>query len=242
MKKFSILSLSIFIIAISFCISCGYLISTALVATELFQPTALISQEKQTVYALSMQKSESEESLKNQILSLQSQTGAGYVLNHNDQFYLIASVYENANDAEKVKNNLKNNDIEAEIVSINISQNKFEGNFSNSEKTVLTNCLKAKFETFKSLYDVAISLDTNVFDRTQAKLECNNIYSAHISTKTNFETLFNEKTNDENLKSLKTELIEIEQHLSSLISEILDNPTQTFSSLIKLTYCRILFD
>lgn len=239
MKKFSVLSFFLIIVGLCACVSCGYLISTAIVTSNLFQYTSVVSCDDQTVYAISMKSGATETELSSFKQELQAQNGAGYVCEKDDKFYLIASIYENFNDAELVKNNLQASGIETEILTIELEKSNVEGNFSADEKTVLTNCLKSKIETFKELYDVAISLDTNVFDKTKAKLECNTIYSENVSTKANFDTYFKE-SNNKTLQSLQSTLTATNNCLSNLISENYDTTTQTFSSLIKQTYCKIL--
>ncbi|MBP3431652.1 MAG: hypothetical protein J6K39_02230 [Clostridia bacterium] len=236
MKKFSFLSLSIFVVAVCACISCGYLLSTVLDASG-FLSTANVTIEQQTVYAVSMNSSSVKKEVEAQAESLKSQNGAGYVLEYENRHHIIASVYANKNDAELVKNNLKNSGTACEILAITLLTNKIDGTFDANEKTILSNCLKAKFDCFEKLYDVAISLDTGVFDKTKAKLECNSIYSSFVSTKANFDAFFKEKNLDEIESSLKT----IETHLSNLISENYSSTAQTFPSLIKHTYCQILF-
>ena len=239
MKKFSVLSFFIFVVAICSCISCGYLISTAIVTSSLFQYTSVVSSDSQNLYAISMASSTSENDLTSQKENLQSQNGAGYIYEKDGNFYLIASIYENYNDAELVKNNLKTNGIEAEILTITLDTIQIEGNFTADEKTMLSNGIKSSVETFKNLYDVAISLDTSVFDKTKAKIECNTIYSNNVSVKANFDTYFKD-TKDDNLKKLQSTLTRTNDYLSNLISENYDTQTQTFSSLIKQTYCEIL--
>ena len=239
MKKFSVLSFFIFVVAICSCISCGYLISTAIVTSSLFQYTSVVSSDSQNLYAISMASSTSENDLTSQKENLQSQNGAGYIYEKDGNFYLIASIYENYNDAELVKNNLKTNGIEAEILTITLDTIQIEGNFTADEKTMLSNGIKSSVETFKNLYDVAISLDTSVFDKTKAKIECNTIYSNNVSIKANFDTYFKD-TKDDNLKKLQSTLTRTNDYLSNLISENYDTQTQTFSSLIKQTYCEIL--
>ena len=237
MKKFSFLSLTILTMAFFCCISCSYLISTAVVSS--FGYTTNISSQPQTVFAISLQSDENPKDLNENVTSLQSQNGAGFVFEQENKFYLIASVYENVNDAELVKNNLNSSGINSEIIEIPLENNSIKGNFDTNEKEILSASLKANYNTFKSLYDIAISLDTGVFDMSKAKLECNNVYSSLISIKTNLDTFFKNNTEIEFLKenlSTSTEL------LSKLISEQYENINQTFSSLIKLTYCKILFN
>ncbi len=183
-----------------------------------------------------MASNESAQQLESLSASLQAQNGAGFVCQLDNKFHLIASIYENKADAEHVKDNLQNQGTASEIVTVKTSQIKLEGNFSGEEKTVLNDCLKAKYQTFKKLYDVAISLDTAVLDTTKAKLECNNIYSGFVTTKANFETMFGNK----DLQIISKELESIQSQLSKLIAEDYVCETQTFSSLIKLSYCKIL--
>ena len=229
------------IVGLCACVSCGYLISTAIVTSNLFQYSSVVSCDDQTVYAISMTSGTTEAELSSSKQELQTQNGAGYIYEKDDKFYLIASIYENFNDAELVKNNLQTSGVKTEILTIVLEKSRVEGNFSADEKTILTNCLKSKIETFKDLYDVAISLDTNVFDKTKAKLECNTIYSENISTKANFDTYF-KQSNNISLQSLQSTLTATNNCLSNLISENYDTTTQTFSSLIKQTYCKILLD
>jgi len=235
MKKFSVLSFSIFILGICVCISCGYLISSALVSTGLFTNSSEIVKESQTIYAISMSKSQIKEEANSTVANLQSQNGAGFIYKDGDYYYVLASLYENKNDAEHVKTNLLNNGVSCEILTIEKQSSKLSGNFTNNEKTILGNCIKINSILFKQLFDVAVSLDTNIFTQTSAKLECNKIYSSLVSDKANFETLFKHKFED-----LEKNLKRVESCLSNLISENFETQQQTFSSFIKLTYCKIL--
>ncbi len=240
MKKFSVLSVSIIVFGLCTCVSCGYLISTALLTTGLFETSSTIQGEKQNVYAIVMAESKDINDLNEQKTQLQMNDGAGYIYSKDENFYLLASLYENQNDAELVKNNLKTNNIDCSILKVELPIQTIEGHFSTNEKSSLTESLKSSFSTFKSLYDTAISLDTKVFDKTQAKLQCNTIFSNQLTLKTNFETLFDVKATT--FKQLYNQLNQTNTHLLLLINEIYESPTQTYSSLIKLTYCKILLD
>lgn len=241
MKKFSVFSFAIFATTIATCISCGYLLSNVLISTNIFQFSSTVVSEAKTYYALSTNSASTKSELATDSkTTLQSQNGAGVIYEKDEKFFLLASIYENLPDAEKVKTNLKAQDIKTEIIKIELSSTSVDGNFSNEEKNILATCLKSKFEIFESLYDVAISLDTQVFDMKKAKLECNNIFSKHIERKANLETFF--KDDSKTTATLKTELENISTHLSNLISENYETSNQTFSSLIKTTYCKILLD
>lgn len=242
MKKFSILSTMIMIFGLAVCVSIGYLLSTTLLSTGLFETVANINSNQFTVYAIDMKSSDNATELNELKTSLQNSTGAGYVYNLDNKYHLLASIYENSADAELVKTNLKNNGYSPEILKIDIPTLKFSGNFSANEKTVLTNAVQAKQTIFKALYDIAISLDTSVSDKTQAKLECNNTFSKLVTIKSNFETIFADKLKSDNFEKLHKSLENIYNNLSLLISEKTVTTTQTYSSLIKLTYCKIILD
>lgn len=241
MKKFSILSLSLILFGLLSCVSCGYLISTAIVSSNLFQFTSVVSFDNQEVFAISMFKSQTKNEVEAQKSDLQSNKGAGFIYETDGYYHLLASTYENLNDAELVKTNLKNSGYETDILKIKLENIKIEGSFSPEEKNVLTVAIKSDYEVFKSLYDVAISLDTGVFDKTKAKLECNTIFSNHVSTKTNFETIFKKQEHNKDLQALQKQLEQTDEVLSKLISENYESSNQNFSSLIKYSYCEILF-
>lgn len=226
MKKFSFFTCIFVVLAVLCCVSCGSLISTAMI--NIFSTT--IDVESQYVYAISMAKGQDKDSVAAQASSLQSQNGAGYVYKSGDDFHLLASLYENKTDAEKVKKKLEETNISCEILSIEIPPQKVEGSFN--QKNVIVEVLKTPFEIFRQLYDVAVSLDTNLVNETTAKLNCNTIYSNFVATKSNFQTLCG------NLKEIATKLENIENALKNLINETAGN----FSSLIKLTYCKILLE
>ena len=240
MKKFSFFSLIFIAIMLCTCISSGYFLSSVILSSRLFQTTSQISCETTTFYALSLYESNKREDLLPFINNLQSSNGAGHLFKQDNIYHIITSIYNNVNDAELVKNNLKLNNYESKILEIKVSQCSIEGNFENQEKEILQKCFKINNELYNCLYDVAISLDTSVIDKTKAKLDCNTIYSNFIATKTNFETFFKSDNLSEDLTTIANQLNQTDKFLSDLIAENYETSSQTFSSLIKLTYCKIL--
>lgn len=236
MKKFSLLSTLIFIFGFCICVSCGYLISNTVLST--FGYTTTISIPAQKYYALSMHAFDQNHDLSNEISILQAQNGAGFVFNTEQKSHLLSSIYENQNDAELVKNNLTSSGYNCEILEISLPSKNLDGNFSNDEKNVLTNAYKISHTLYKGLYDLSISLDTKVIDISKAKLECSNIYSSLIAAKTNLETFFKDPTQE--IKKLKENLNYYQSYLADLTCENYASNNQTFSSLLKLTYCKIL--
>lgn len=240
MKKFSILSLLIFVLGFGICLSCSWFFSSAILSANFSTATNKVAVEKQTLYAICINRCSNPTQLDEEISTLQNQNGAGFVFEKDGQFLLLASLYQNQSDAEKVKNNLVASGTNCSVEKLTVSAKSISGNFTSQQKDILSQCLKINLQTFKDLYDVAISLDTKVFDKPKAKLECNNIFAKLIAVKTNFETFFEEDLSKTSFKEIKSALEKTESCLSKLIGENFENAGQTFSSLIKLTYFKIL--
>ena len=239
MKKFPYFTTFAVTLSVLLCISIGYFISTCIVSTNLFQLTKKVESAQTSFYALSIYTSDNEDDLIAVKKDFQKQNCAGYIY-HSDKFYLIASVYKNANDAELVKNNLSVNGYNAEVVKVDIPAFYLEGNFSSQEEEILRLALNCKDKIFENLYDISISLDTQIISETEAKLKVNETYSNFETAKNNFETIFkSNRLND--IEKLRSEFERVEEILENLTKENLEEG-QTYSSLIKITYCKILLD
>lgn len=232
MKKFSFITIAIFAIAILVCVSLGSLISSLLV--QMFALTETVASQKQTVYAISIGTSQTEEDLLQSSHNLQAKDNAGFLFQLNGTYHNLASIHQNKNDAEKVKSSLSQNGIEGEILTIEIPAIRFDIDLDTSEKEVLSAALNANFETYKKLYDVAVRLETNVSSKSDIKTECNKIFANYVSIRANFDALFN------TLPTLQKSMQETEEILSLLLSETYVQQNQTYCSLVKLTYCKVL--
>ncbi len=237
MKRFSLLSVFIFLIGLCTCVSCGYFISSAVLSSFGFGSS--VASQSQKYYAISVLKSDNRTEIEQSVPQLQAQNGAGFIFENNSHFYLLASIYENVNDAELVKTNLRASGIEAEIVEIDTQTIEIKGNFTTEEKNIISQAIKANFEAYKKLYDVSVSLDTGICDKTNAKLECNKVYSSIMTQIANLNSFF--KENSPRISDLKSQLEKTTSLLSNLNNETYSSKSQTFSSLVKETYCKILF-
>lgn len=240
MKKRRFLNILVFSLTLGLCISVGYLLSSAIVSAS--GKSSAVSISSQKVYAISMQSKAVSDDFSIEKFELQSKGGAGYLYEKEEKIYLLASVYENQTDAKKVKQNLASNDISSSIIEISLPSVNFGGNFSQEEKDVLLTAIKSDFEIYQKLYDISISLDTAVCDLSQARLDCSETYASLISAKSNFESFFKSKLSSENFSKILENLENSEEVLSNLVSETKETKAQTFSSLIKLSYCKILFE
>ena len=188
MKKISALSVFLCIAIACALISCVTLGCTLALNTGIFYGTNAVTTKAQNFYAISVANANNSASLQEEKLLLQSRGGAGYIFCKDSTYYLLASLYNNLPDAELVKSNLLSQDVQSEIVKITLPAQKVSGNFEKKE--VLQECLNSSQTSYMALYNTAISLDTNVFSISEAKLECINIYSSAIAVKTNFESFF----------------------------------------------------
>ena len=131
---------------------------------------------------------------------------------------------------------MKANGTESEILKVEFEQNSIEGNFSAQESKIFQDSLSLDFETYKSLYNISVSFDTNLISKDEAKMQCNDVYSKVISVKTNFDTFILSHN------EIKQNLQKTQDVLSDLVCERYENIYQNFSSLIKFSYCKLLFE
>lgn len=234
MKKFPYFYTFFTLILFSLCVSVGYLISTYIVSANLFQATTKVETPQTSYFLLSIFQDNSKENCVKVQKGFQDKNCAGYIYEENGKFYIIASIYDNINDAELVKSNLENNGYSIEILNYSTENLTFEGNFSNKEQEIIKNCLQIRGKTYKDLYDVSISLDTNVCDELTCRLKINEIYSTFLTTKNNFETLFFEQ-NNVTISKIREIFENIENEL-----KFLTETKENLSSQIKLAYCNII--
>ena len=240
MKKSAIFNIFIIIITFGVCVSVAYLLSLTLISASGGANSVAIS--KQKVYALSFKTGTKTDDFSASKFELQSKGGAGFLFEQDEQIFLLASVYENQTDAKKVKQNLASNGISSNVIEISLPSKKISGAFSSNEKEILLKAIKSDFDIYQKLYDISISLDTLVCDLSKAKLDCSDVYASLVSTKSNFESFFKNKLSNENFSKIQENLEKSEEFLSNLVSEKKDTKSQSFSSLIKFTYCKILFE
>lgn len=162
---------------------------------------------------------------------------AGYIYMTNTEYMILASGYENLADAEKVETNLKKSEIPCEIVTIDFPKLELSTNISSAEKTTLENAVGIFRTLYKKLYDLSVTVDTNLSTEIESKLELAKIISEFTKIKASFESIFNSK--------ITTEILELKLSLAN-VDEILDNlsnfshSTIPYSAQIKHSYFEIL--
>lgn len=164
--------------------------------------------------------------------------GAGYVWEQDGIFYVVASAYIEENDAKKVKENLAGSNVSADILKITFNEIAISREYNADGLSKLINALNIFKNTYKTLYDISISLDTSILTETQCRLEVSNLHSDVNKTKSDFEALFNSK--------LTPALLQVKLSVNSvntLVQQLIDfnDNNLSYSSKIKYNYMEILW-
>lgn len=139
-----------------------------------------------------------------------------------------------------VQNSIKiNQNLESEIFSVKFKSYTLNGSFNGEEKKVIQKALNSCQNFYTSLYDIAISLDTGVYNEISAKLAVNNSSQSLATTYANFNTLYpNSPSSPYNeINKLNEKAVKLSQKLSSGERISTDQP---YSSLIKYRYLETL--
>lgn len=192
------------------------------------------------VHFISLAKSQIEQSALSLAPDFQAIGAGGYVWKIGDYYHVLSSGFENKNDATRVQSNLDSTfNIKSEIVSIKFDGLTINGNFNADEKKVLARALGSFRAAYQSLFDIAISLDTLVYNEISARLEINALEASIAGIKADFDTLFSQIQNAE-LEALGKALENEQNILKALCTGIKINDGQTFPSLIKYRYIELL--
>lgn len=196
-----------------------------------------IKQPNFSLYAISMYSTETKIQAKEMSEMTKRKSGAGYIWQSDKCYYVFASCYQNEADAIKVSENLQENNVNCQIVKLDFDSIIVSAKTNEQEKTTLQESVLCYKNLFKKLYDLSVSIDTNLYTEIEVKIYLSDIISEFTKTKTSFETLFNSKLTSD-LLELKLSLTNIANILESL-SEFssLEIP---YTSQVKNTYFQVL--
>lgn len=201
-----------------------------------FLPTQGLKAGKYSIYTLALSKTTTNSDAGSQVQEIKLRSGAGYIYFANGFYYLLASGYENENDAHKVQESLIANETDSEIVEIEVGDIIIEMSLSGTEKTAMTNALGAFKTVYKNLYDISVSLDTAVKNLAECKLLVNTELEKLNTIKITFDNTF--------LSKLTSEVFKIKLNIAELflsLQQLTENNTDQkvlYSSYIKETYLK----
>lgn len=223
-----------FILTFALCITLADFFSNIITIKAFNNITNSTKTSSYSVYAVAMHEATTKSTALEYSATIQKQSGAGYVWQSGETFYVLASAYAEENDAILVKTNLESNGFTPTILKIDIAEITLSGTFSSSEQTALNNSISAYKTTYSRLYDISVSLDTSVKTESECKIQIADVESDLNKIKLSFDALFNSK--------LTTSILYLKLTLTSLCDKVValvnfdGTSTQTFSSKIKETY------
>ena len=236
-KKNILIALGVFLFVL-FLFFANLLSSFLLIKTD--KTTYSLSSNPLTFYTISFDKALSEKSAQSLATDYQKLGGSGYVIEHEEYFYILSSSYLNKNDAQLVQNSIKTNqNIETTMIELKANSINFNISLDSEEKKVFQKALNAFENAYKLLFDIAISLDTLVYNEVSARLAINSAFSTINTIASDFDILFGE-VEEENIKTLNSYLKLLTQTMQKLCSGLTISKEQTLSSLIKYRYCEII--
>jgi hypothetical protein len=199
-----------------------------------FLPTQGLKNNAYSIYAISLAKCATVNQANSLVQDIKMRGGAGYVYSANGVYYLLASAYESENDATKVLDNLKEKEQNCEIVKISVGEINLDINLSGAEKTATNNAIAIFKQTYKTLYDLSVSLDTGVKTLSECKLATTTQLTTCKEVKNNFDQVFSSKLTSEVFK-IKLKLAALVMNMQSLIEQDIQQGV-LFSSALKQTY------
>ena len=196
-----------------------------------------VTQTQFSLYAISLYSCDTKVQAKEMSEVTKRKGGAGYIWQTTQKYYILASCYENKTDAEKVCENLKSNSVSCEMITMEFDSMVISCTVVDQEKNALEASVLSYKNLFKKLYDLSVSIDTNLYTEIQAKMYLSDIVSEFTKTKSNFETLFNSKLTSE-LLELKLSLANLNNILQSLAE--FSSSEVPYTSQVKNTYFQVL--
>ena len=226
------------ILCFALCISCAELFSSLITVGGFSNLTSgEVKQSAYDLYAIKIYSTTTKIQAQEMAQLSMHKNSAGYVMQTAENFIVLASCYENQQDAVKVKENLEENNTACEIMTLNFPEIKFNVQTVDQEKTTLINAIQSYKKVYKKLYDLSVSIDTNLYTEIQAKVLLNDIISEFEKIKTSFESIFNSKLTNQ-LLQLKLSLTNVSDILDQL-KEFSSNEIP-YSAQVKNTYFQIL--
>ena len=233
-KSLIIISISLLIVVMLFC--ANYL--SFLFLSQTSKSFIQLSSNTLSCYAISFEKGLTQSSAESLANDYRKIGAGGYVWQTDQYYYVLSSVYLNKSDALLVQNSIQqNHNLTSSIIEFQIPQISVSLNLDSEEKKVLQKALNAHENAYKQLFDIALSLDTNVYNEISARLAINTTFSSINTINADYRVLFEQI---DELQTLTQSLQNLIETLQKLCSGITISSGQTMSSTIKYRYTQIL--
>ena len=192
-----------------------------------------------SIYFVSTNKSQLETEALSLANDVAKNNGAGYVWKNGNYFYVISSAYENKNDANLVSAEMTSKKIDNEVFEIEFPLKSIASPIDSPEAKNTFNAASNIFlSTYKTLFDISVSLDTHIYEETTARIELNHVQAKSNEILRNFNIVFEKESNDQ-IIMLNTSIQKLNDSLENLCQEN-DKNTTSLLSQIRYCYCKIL--
>lgn len=230
-KKLNILTIIVVLLCLGLAVSFAELFSSLITIGDFaFLPSNQAKSSAYNIYAIAFYKTTDESSTSGLAKKIQTKNGAGYVYKKDNVYYVLASAYESENDAKKVLEKNETDMLSGEIIKISVNEISLNMTLSGKEKIAISNSLGCFKDVYLNLYDLSVSLDTEVKNQTECKLAISNLKANLTKIQSDFDTHFNAKL-DKNLLSIKLKLADLSTMLQDLLEQ--DSDGLSFSSKLK---------
>lgn len=187
--------------------------------------------DSKTYYSVCIESGDSFSAVSETAQTIKLQDGAGYVLNMNNRYYVVASCYNSKEDASNVVNNL--NGYSAEILEIKFDKLITSISFSSEQITAIKHSLNIVNTAFDKLYEVCLSLDRGEILDAEARQKLQVFKEICQEDKESLNKLF-----QNNFESVVTRVKIFQSEIISNISMLLIS--KNLSSDIKYSIISIL--
>lgn len=199
-----------------------------------------VSSNQLNIFAICFDRSLTQAGADSLAVDYRSKGAGGFILEKDDYFYVASSAYLNSSDATLVQESIKkNHNMDSILIEFEIPSIQVNYTMDSEEKKVLQKALTSHESAYKLLFDIALSLDTNVYNEISARLAINLAFSNINTIVADYKILFGELKNEKFI--LLTQSLEnLVNTCQKLCSGITISSSQTISSLIKYRYFEIL--
>jgi len=193
-----------------------------------------------TIYAIQMGAFNSEDNAKTEAENVKAKKGAGYIIK-DKLFRVLASAYRSQEDAQNVKEQLKDQGIDSQIYPLNINGVNIQITAGEEKVKNIKNAFEKWVDLGNEIGDLSIDFDRNEMQVSTATKQLSKVKDDMESISTILEEYAS--GNEDNLiyKGLKDLYSTGLDDLNKILEENYTNAVE-FSSEIKYTYIKMMHD
>lgn len=186
--KIALLAIAIFLIVCGMSLA-NYFCSSLYINSGKNNSGAIASLDS-SAYLISIAKSQSE--LSASALASDYENASGYIWKEGEYYHVIYCAVDKENDASLIKNALEKNEIPAEIIAISFPPFQLEDGLTSEQLSCANEAIASFMQSFRSLNDIAVGLDTNVYTASSATEKLNKLKDRITKLELNFRTTFSQ--------------------------------------------------